>query len=244
MTKSDLYRTVGILGGMGAEAGVELARRIIVASGARIDQEQVPCILITNPTMPDRPTFLEGRGPDPYPEMERTLRMLVAAGAELIAVPCNTAHVWYDRWCASAGVPVAHMIRAMVRKQAEAPCRAVGVLCTRATVNGGVYQACCAEAGIEALMSTEDELSDLVLKAIYGDLEAGLVGLKGSNKSRPIVDLMLEASRRLIDRGAEAIWLACTEISLVRDELATALPVPVADALDVLADEVVRLARR
>lgn len=229
---------------MGAEAGVELARRIIVASGARIDQEQVPCILITNPTMPDRPTFLEGRGPDPYPEMERTLRMLVAAGADLIAVPCNTAHVWYDRWCESSGVPVAHMIRAMVRKQADSPCRAVGVLCTRATVSGGVYQACCAEAGITALMSTEDELRDLVLKSIYGDLDVGLVGLKGSNKSQPIVDLMWEASQRLLERGAEALWLACTEISLIRDELAALSPVPVVDALDVLAEEVVRLARR
>jgi len=244
MLRSDLYKTVGLLGGMGAEAGVELARRSIVASGARTDKEQVPCILFTNPAIPDRPSAIEGRGPDPFAEMLASMELLVRSGAELLAMPCNTAHVWHARLQPELPVPIVHMIRETVRAHDPALGSSVGVLCTSGTIKAGIYQDCCADAGLAAVMSTPEEARDLVMRAIYGEPDKGLVGLKGSNKSELIVDLMHEAGLRLVARGAQALWLACTEISLIRDELAERSAVPVVDALDVLAHAIVRDARK
>ncbi len=243
MRKSELFKTVGILGGMGAEAGVELHRRVILATGARTDAEQVPCILFTNPALPDRPAFIEGRGPDPFDDMLESFRMLVQAGAEVLAMPCNTAHIWHERLQPELPAPIVHMIRETVRAHDRSIGTAVGVLCTSGTTKAGIYQKCCAEAGLTAVTSTPDEARDLVMRAIYGDLERGFIGLKGGNKSEEIVDLMHRAGELLMERGAQALWLACTEISLIRDELQERAPVPVVDALDVLAESIVRDAR-
>jgi len=243
-TKSKTWKTIGILGGMGAEAGVELARRIIGESGARTDAEQIPLILYSNPCVPDRAECLLRGGASPVPELLRSLRTLERMGAELLAVPCNTAHAFYGDLARDLSVPLVHMIRVMAETHARALGTSVGVLCSAGLCRAGIYQRCCAETGLEAVMSTDDELSRYVVRAIYGDLPEGLIGLKGSNKSEDIVNLMWTAGRRLIDRGAKALWLACTEISLIKEELAALSPVPVVDAMDALAAELVRLAAR
>jgi aspartate racemase len=244
MSQSETWKTVGILGGMGAEAGVELARRLIYLSGARTDSEQIPCLLYTNPCVPDRTENLLHGGPSPLDELVRSLQVLVDAGAELVCIPCNTAHAWHEELSRRIDVPVVHMIRAMARHHDRLRGDRVGVLCTTGLTRVGLYQSCCAEQNLEAIMPTEEELEGLVMRAIYGDLDRGLVGLKGSNKDQTIVRLMWEAGQRLIDRGASAVWLACTEISLIKEELIELSPVPVVDAMDVLGEELVRLARR
>lgn len=243
-SKSELWKTIGILGGMGAEAGVELARRIIEQSGARTDAEQIPFILYSNPCVPDRSECLLRGGVSPVPELTRSLNALESMGAELLAIPCNTAHAFYDDLARGVRVPLVHMIRAMIDSHPRALGPTVGVLCSAGLTHAGVYQRCCAEAGLEAVMSTDEELDRYVVPAIYGDLSEGLIGLKGSNKSDQIVELMWKAGQRLIDRGASALWLACTEISLIGEELALLSPVPVVDAMDALAAELVRLAAR
>lgn len=244
MSQSETWRTVGILGGMGAEAGVELARRLIYLSGARTDAEQIPCLLYTNPCIPDRTENLLHGGPSPTDELVRSLRVLEDAGAELLCIPCNTAHIWYDVLSERVAVPIVHMIRTMARNHDRRLGERVGVLCTTGLVRFGLYQAACKEHGLEAVMPTEEELDRFVMRAIYGDLEDGLVGLKGSNKDEAIVGLMWEAAQRLIERGASVLWLACTEISLIKHELSALSPVPVVDAMDSLGQELVRLARR
>jgi len=244
MSQSETWKTVGILGGMGAEAGVELAHRLITLSGARTDAEQIPCLLYTNPCIPDRTANLLYGGPSPTEELVRSLQVLIDAGAELLCIPCNTAHIWHETLSERVDVPIVHMIRTMAANHDRGLGERVGVLCTTGLVRFGLYQSACAEHGLEALMPTEDELEQYVMRAIYGSLDEGLVGLKGSNKGETIVGLMWEAAQRLIARGAIALWLACTEISLIKEELTALSPVPVVDAMDSLAEELVRQARR
>ncbi len=241
--RSPYWKCVGILGGMGAEAGVELARRLVAESGARTDAEQIPCLLFTNPNIPDRTTALLHGGEDPFPELLHSLRLLIDAGAELLCIPCNTAHAWHERLQAEIDVPIVHMVRTMAKAFPKELGSRVGVLCTSGLGRTGIYQDCCRDEGLEALMPTDQEYADFVMRAIFGDLEEGLVGLKGTNLSDEIVDLMWAAAEGLIDRGAAALWLACTEISLIRDPLADRSPVPVLDAMDELAKELARLAR-
>lgn len=244
MTRSSVWKTVGILGGMGAEAGVELARRLIEQSGARTDAEQIPFALVSNPSIPDRVACLLRGGPSPLDELARSVGVLEAAGAELIAIACNTAHAWHGELARRTAVPIVHMIRTICARHDRTLGTRVGVLCTSGLASTGLYQSCASECGLTAVMSTDEEQDSLVMRAIYGDLDAGLVGLKGSNRSPEIVSLMVRAARSLVDRGASALWLACTEISLLKDELAASSSVPVVDAMDVLACEIVSLARR
>ena len=88
-------RRIGILGGMGPEATVALMQRVIALVPARDDADHVPLIVDQNPQVPSRIAYLiEGRGEDPGPVLIAMARRLETAGAEAIAMPCNTAHHW------------------------------------------------------------------------------------------------------------------------------------------------------
>ncbi len=86
-------RTVGILGGMGPEATVLLMQKVIAAVPARDDSDHVPLIVDQNSQVPSRiRRLIEGVGEDPAPVLAAMARRLEAAGAEALAMPCNTAH--------------------------------------------------------------------------------------------------------------------------------------------------------
>ena len=88
-------RTVGILGGMGPEATILLMQRVLAAVPAQDDGDHIPLIVHQNPQVPSRiRRLIEGAGEDPAPVLIRMARDLQAAGAEALAMPCNTAHAY------------------------------------------------------------------------------------------------------------------------------------------------------
>ena len=86
-------KVIGILGGMGPEATVDLFRRIIRATPAEKDQDHIRVIVDSNPKIPDRTAAIMGVGPSPLLEMTKTAKNLEKAGADSIIIPCNTAIV-------------------------------------------------------------------------------------------------------------------------------------------------------
>src|SRR5690606_27091791 len=121
------------------------------------------------PGIPDRAAYLSGRGPDPRPHMLRAAGNLVDAGADLIALPCNTAHAFYEDVSAAVPVPVLHIMREVAAWLAvEQPdIRRVGLLATVTTIRLGLYHEALANAGIEVL--TPHEVAQQgVNRAIYG----------------------------------------------------------------------------
>ena len=106
---------IGILGGMGPEATVDLFAKIVRATPARVDQDHVRIVIDNNPKIPDRTAYLRGEGPDPVPAMVAAIRGLAALGASLILIPCNTAHVYFDRLQAESPVPILHIMREVAR---------------------------------------------------------------------------------------------------------------------------------
>lgn len=84
---------VGVLGGMGPEATVELMQRVIRATPARDDADHVRMIVDNNPKVPSRiAALIERRGDDPAPVIADMARGLEAAGADFLVIACNTAH--------------------------------------------------------------------------------------------------------------------------------------------------------
>ncbi|MCA3223368.1 MAG: aspartate/glutamate racemase family protein [Burkholderiales bacterium] len=106
--------TLGVLGGMGAMATVDFLRKLVEATPAERDQEHIPLIVRFCPEVPDRAAALAGAGPSPQPALVAAAVELAAAGAQALAIPCNTAHYWYDALCAAVPIPILHIVDAAV----------------------------------------------------------------------------------------------------------------------------------
>lgn len=221
-------RPVGILGGMGPEATILLMQKVLAAMPATDDAGHVPLIVHQNPQVPSRIAHLiEGTGESPAPVLAGMARDLAAAGAAALAMPCNTAHAYLPAVRAATVLPVIDMVAASVaRLSALAPGARVGMLASPATRRAGVFDTAFAEAGLTPVWAADEA----ALLALIRAVKAG---------ERPQAGMTREAAA-LAHRGAEALLIACTELSL----LAGALPagLPVLDTLDALAAEVVAFA--
>jgi len=161
-------RCLGVLGGMGPLAAAFFAGRVTQLTPATVDQEHIPVLLHNDPRIPDRSNAMIAGGPDPLPAMQRGIRALNAGGAECIAIPCNTAHLWFDALQGVSGSPLLHIADAVVqdlRRQGIERGR-VGILGTPATLRMGLYQRWLAEAGYEPLLPGEEELTRWCVAAI------------------------------------------------------------------------------
>lgn len=212
-------RRVGIIGGMGPEATVALMQRVIALVPARDDADHVPLIVDQNTQVPSRIAYLiEGRGEDPGPVLVGMARGVEAAGAEAVAMPCNTAHHWAGEIAGAVGVPFLDMVGMTL---AQVPGR-VGVLASPAVRIAGVYAA--RREGV-VHHGEEGALLDLIRR----------VKREGATEAA-----RAEFARLVRGLGTERVIVACTEFSL----LAGAAPdgVEVVDSLDVLARAIVEFA--
>jgi len=225
-------KVVGILGGMGPEATVDLMAKIIRATPARTDQEHLRIIVDCNPKIPDRTDAILGRGPDPTPALVETARNLQRAGADFIVIPCNSAHYFYPQLSQAVTIPVLHMMREVARHIVrEWPqVRRVGLLAATGTVRSGLYARELGAQGRETL-TPEEEVQQRLMEAIR------MIKAGARERAR---DICLEAGRQLARSGAEVVVAGCTEIPLVLGD--GDLPVPAVDATVVLARAAVRTA--
>jgi len=104
---------VGILGGMGPAATADFYAKLTSRTPAVSDQDHLRVIIWSDPTIPDRSRALTGEGPDPTPTLRRGAQGLRAAGASLLAVPCNTAHAFLPGIMDGLDIPVVDMIAAV-----------------------------------------------------------------------------------------------------------------------------------
>lgn len=86
---------IGVLGGMGPAATVDLFNKFVTFTAAQRDQEHIPLIISSIPDIPDRTDALMHNGLSPLPVMRDYMHKLEDAGAECIVIPCNTAHYWF-----------------------------------------------------------------------------------------------------------------------------------------------------
>lgn len=196
-------RLLGVLGGMGPLATVDFLRKLIEETPARRDQDHVPVIVYSVPQIPDRPAAITGNGESPLPHMLEGVRTLKHAGASAIAIACNTAHYWYDELVAQGGVPILHMADAACAAVNKTNIQRVGLLATDGTLAAGFYQARLKAHGLECVTCNAQTQRTLVLPAIEGVKR---------NDLAPAHALALRAARTLLEDGAQAIIMGCTEI--------------------------------
>lgn len=135
-------RKLGILGGMGPAATVEFLRLLTECTLALRDQDHIRYILLEDPKIPDRTAALFLDGEEPSPILERDIKLLQSWGADLVAIPCNTAHVFLDR--IKLPIPIVHIVYATILEAKARFSQGALLLSTSGTRTSGIYE-CYAE---------------------------------------------------------------------------------------------------
>ena len=228
-----MTRAIGILGGMGPAATVDLMARIVAATPAKADAGHLRLLVDSNPAIPDRNDAIERGGPSPGPALAAMAQGLERQGADLLAIACNSAHAWTDDIRAATAIPLVSMIDATIAAIARnhPGTRRIGLLAADACLGANLYQAPLAAAGY-AVLTSDDQPAFMAL--VYG-VKAGDTGAAARAS-------MAALAAGLVVRGAGLIVAACTEVPLL---LAPAdCPVPLVDSTDALVHALIAEATR
>jgi aspartate racemase len=205
-----MSKIVGILGGMGPQATCDLFNKIISYTNAKSDQENIHLLIDNNVEIPDRTSYILGKGENPIAYMIETAVKLKNAGADMIIMPCNTAHYFYDKLTQAVELPFINMIEEVERYIYESygKCK-VGLLATTGTYKGKVYENYCGKYNIE-IISPDNEDKNFILDLIY-KVKAGDMNFD--------IDKIISILNRFKNDGISTIILGCTELPLVFDSL-------------------------
>ncbi|HTT98194.1 MAG TPA: amino acid racemase [Rhizomicrobium sp.] len=211
-----MSKTVGVIGGMGPEATVEFLRRIVAATPANDDQDHIHVLVDNNPKIPSRlAAIVEGTGEDPLPTLIGMAKSLEKQGAELLAMPCNTAHYYRPRIADAVGIPFLDMV---ALSAAAVPGKRIGMLASPAVRRVGLYERQLRAAGKEAVFPEDDGPVLEIIRAVKANRVTDAHRRDYASIARAL--------------SADAYLVACTELSVLgAPPGATA---PVVDALDVL----------
>jgi aspartate racemase len=220
-------RILGVLGGMGPLAGATFLQRLTLLTPAERDQEHIPAVLWSDPRVPDRTAARLSGGPDPLPALLHGIRGLEAAGCGAIAMPCNTAHGWFDAMQANTRLPILHIVEAALDELLRLGVTGgrIGLMATKGTLAMRLYQDRLEARGHEVLVPSAEEMDAIVMPAIDR--------VKANRVAEAHAPLAAVATA-LAARGARAVVLGCTEIPL-GIAAGPALPVTVVDTIDALA---------
>jgi len=222
--------TVGIIGGMGPEATLDLFQKIIAHTPANRDQDHLHVLVDNDPSIPDRTAFLLGEGPSPLPQLLNAANRLVAAGAKVLCMPCNTAHYFIDELRAEVTVPIISIIESCQEdlQRLEIPIDRVGLMATRGTYHGRVYHKVLEQSGLNVL-PVDDLLQAKLMDVIYS---------VKSGKRTEVRSLFKECIDHMKLANADVIVAGCTEIPLMLCE--AKISIPVIDPTLALARSVIR----
>ena len=192
--------TVGVIGGMGPQATAEFYRRLVAMTPARGDDEHLHVLIDSDPSIPSRQDALIGCGESPLARLIVVARRLESAGATCLAMPCNTAHAWYNELQEAVSIPIIDMIAEtvhVIRHTASSP-RELGVLATNGALQSELYEKAFGDGG-PRLCVPDPEQCQAIMDAIAGVKAGSLIAV----------------ARMMLDRGADAILVGCTEVSLL-----------------------------
>ena len=191
---------------------------------AECDQMHLNILLSSRASIPDRTDYITGRATEnPLPQMRAEVGKLASVGADIIAIPCNTAHYFYEGIAKDCPIPILNIIEETVAYCKHLGLERVGVLATEGTVLSGAYKHALTRAGIE-YMTCDEKDQKTVNDIIYGSVKQG---------KEPDIDEFLRVADLLTSHGCERIILGCTELSLLKRNCR--LGIRFIDSMEVLA---------
>ncbi len=215
---------IGIVGGVGPYAGIDLLKNIFDNTLAKKDQDHLDTLLFSLPSkIMDRTEYLIGNiTENPGHAIAKIILDLEKAGATVVGIPCNTAHspeifalILKELNANGSQIKLLHMINETIDfiKVHYPQFSKIGVLSTTGTYKQKIYSSALESHGFITVKPTLEMQEELVHPAIYHP-EYGI-----KSQSNPFHSTAKEnldqAMSYLKDNGAEAVILGCTEIPLV-----------------------------
>lgn len=205
-------KRLGVLGGLGPAAAAEFLRIFTAQCPAQTDQEHPVVYMIGDAEIPDRGTAIFGKGESPLPKLKADLLELCAMGADVLAVPCNTAHYFIDQFAAEIPVPLVHIVEETVlATKAIAPSGA-WMLSTKGTRACGIYQKYAGKHGLKLFIPNEEQ----------SDQAQAVIKCVKANQLAEAGRLMRNLVEELWREHDVPVMTACTELPLGYD--ASGLP--------------------
>lgn len=210
-------KTLGVIGGMGPAATTAFIGRLQALTPAASDADHIRILADINPQVPDR----NSQPGEAEAELSRMAARLRDMGAEVLAMPCNTAHA-QAAGIRAAGLPFIDMITATVVAAKASGATRIGVLATP----GGeaLYLQTLRASDLEAVVMEPQE-REAFMARIYG--------VKAGDVSDAARKRMKELAAALVARGAGALIAGCTEVPLLLGQ--GDVTAPLIDSTDVLA---------
>ncbi|MBQ9942473.1 MAG: amino acid racemase, partial [Christensenellaceae bacterium] len=198
-------KILGVIGGMGPLTTASFFTRLVECTRADNDADHIHVIMDSDATIPDRTAAILQGDNGCIAAIRASAKRLVAAGAQVLAMPCNTAHAFFDDIASAApGLPFLNMVDATVEAAAATQAKRIGVLATAGTVAAGVYQKKLEAAGLQAILPSpagQDEVMGLIYKGVKAGAVYDVTALKAE------LDAMME-------RGTQLFILGCTELGV------------------------------
>ena len=224
-----MNKTIGILGGMGPMATCDLMKKIINNTAAVCDQEHIRICVDSNTNIPDRTAAILGQGKDPRPEMIKSAVRLQGMGADVIIVPCNTAHYFLEDVQKCVDTPILHMLRETAKVLQSQGIQTAAILATDGTLQSGLYDRELKRSGISPVYPIAND-QKMIMSLIYDYVKAG--------KAFPFPEQLQAMQNRLKQQGAQVMILGCTELPIAFAQEKTILPS--IDPTNVLAQAAIR----
>ncbi|MYL54879.1 amino acid racemase [Pontibacillus yanchengensis] len=206
-----MKKIVGVLGGMGPMATIDLLQKIIIENNAKTDEEQIHMIADFNPHIPSRMKAIMNEGESPLPEITKMIKRLEASGeVDLFIMPCNTAHYWIEDLRSVTSVPILNMIDITAKHLSINKLNTENflLLSTKGTVNKKLYENSFLRYGLRLLVPTNDE-QDIVEECIL-KVKAGQISVN------PFLKKMESIMLKYMEyKGVTSIIGGCTEIPLL-----------------------------
>jgi aspartate racemase len=218
---------LGVLGGMGPMATVDFMTKVIRNTPASRDQDHVAMVVCSATYVPDRSEAICGHGDDPFPAMLDALRRLERAGADCIAIPCNTAHHWHGALQARTNIPILHIVDAVVDLLARQGIKKgrIGLLATDGTIAADVYPKRLDERGFSCVMPDAAAQADIM----------GAIRLVKAGHTDEGARILEAAARDMTAKDCCRVAMACTEIPLALATVDEPLRSRLVDPTDALA---------
>ena len=221
-------KTLGVIGGLGPMATAYFLQLIIQMNDANVDQEHIDTVVISKVTIPDRTKYiLDNSNKNPVQEMIMIGNKLQEIGAEIIAIPCITAHYFHKELERDIDIPIINALEKTAQYLKQRGIEKAGILATDGTIESNLFQNIFDRYGITCLVP-EIENQKKVMCIIYNNIKAGK---KVNLEEFEIV------SNELFAKGAQVILLGCTELSLIKRDCNLAHGY--LDVMEILAQEAV-----
>lgn len=210
-------KTIGIIGGMGPAATIDLYKKIVDQTPAEKDQEHIHVIIDSYPQIEDRTGYILHGGINPAPRLVESAKRLEAAGVDALIMPCNTAHYFAKDIESAVNIPLIHIVKCSAEaiKNNYPETKKIGLIATTGTIKAGVYGNILKEYGFETLELPE-KIENNIMDCIYKGVKAG--------KTEEYSSLFQQSVDEITSLGADLLIEGCTEIPLLMPYVKTKLP--------------------